>query len=166
MLYQIGDTVLCPLHGAGIIEGLEKRINGAKETEGFIIKIVSTQIKIFIPVASAVTGSVRPLIEVETAQDLIVSFSGLEAIEHSNWNKRYRENMDKILSGDIYEVAKVYKILLKRSRIKSLSAGERKMLQTARQILLSELNVVLKKDISVLEEEIKKDILDDIAIPS
>ena len=163
-MYQVGETVLCPLHGAGIIEKLEKRTNGNKVIEGFLIKIVSTQIKIFIPLTSVDAGSVRPLIKKETAQELIIAFPALEAIEHSNWNKRYRENMDKILSGDIYEVAKVYKILLKRSKIKSLSAGERKMLQTARQILLSELNVVLNKDMAILEEEIKKDIFDEASV--
>ena len=97
-----------------------------------------------IPTANSQAIGIRSVIRPAEAEALIDAIPGLTVEESSNWNKRYRENMVRLKSGDLYEVARVVKGLMFRERRRGLSNGERKMLHTARQILLSEL--VLAED--------------------
>jgi CarD family transcriptional regulator len=106
---------------------------------------------VMIPVINCEEIGVRPIIDSGKAEEIIGALSGIEIDMTQNWNRRYRENMLRIKSGDLIEVAKVVKGLMARDRIRGLSTGERKMLHSAKQILISE--IVLAKSLSYTEVE-------------
>ena len=165
-MYQIGDKIVYPMHGAGVVEAIEEReIMGAKQ-KYYIMKMPIGDMKVMIPMANADEIGVRATISSEQATMVLETFRTCKTDYSSNWNKRYRENMLKIKSGDIIEVCSVVKILMLRDKSKGLSTGERKMLANAKQILISELvlaNNAPKADVeetinSIIQEEYEKSI--------
>ncbi len=151
MTFRVGDRIAHPLHGAGVISGIEKkRINGA-EREYYILNIPGGDMLVMIPVESAAHIGVRPIVKAEEARRIMDALPGIETSMNQNWNKRYRENMIKIRSGDLMEVAAVVKGLMTRDSERGLSTGERKMLHSAKQILISE--IVLSASSSYQEVE-------------
>jgi len=150
-LYCIGDRVAHPLHGAGEIERIEaKKINGMIR-EYYVVKMPVGDMIVMIPKETSDTIGVRPIIDAQEADLVIASISGLEVNMTQNWSRRYRENMKRIKSGDLMEVAAVIKGLVSRETDKGLSTGERKMLHSAKQILISE--IVLSQRVSYEEVE-------------
>ncbi len=138
-MFSIGDRIAHPLHGAGIIESIiAKKIDGT-EREYYVLKLPVGDMLVMIPVSSTAAVGVRPIVSARDAEEIIASFAELEVNMTQNWNKRYRENMEKIKSGDLTEVATVIKGLMLRDTEKGLSTGERKMLHSAKQILISEI---------------------------
>jgi len=149
-MFEIGDKVVYPMHGAGIIEGIEEReILGEKQSY-YILRFPVGDMKVMIPTDNVEQIGIREVISVEEVDKVVEFLSSDQTHMSSNWNKRYRQNMEKIKSGDIYEVAEVVRNLMLRDREKGLSTAERKMLTNARQILISE--IVLSKDAD--EEEV------------
>ncbi len=152
-MFKVGDKVLCPMHGAGYIESI-----GQKETENGNINVYFVRLlgglKLTIPETIADSSHMREIIQKQTAQSVIDGFEALETDFDDNWSKRYKENIERIKSGDAYEVSRVYKYLCLRNVTKGLSAGERKMYQTARQILLSELSMALDADKGDIEKRL------------
>lgn len=142
-MYCIGDKVACPLHGAGIIENIISRSTSSVVTEFFVVRLKGIGLKITIPISSMENSGIRFIIKKNVAKELVDTFHLLEFDYDSNWTKRYRDNMERLKTGDITEIAKVYKSLAERNKIKGLSAGERKMHQQAKQILFSELMLSL-----------------------
>ncbi len=143
-MFNIGDRIAHPLHGAGVIENIEeKRINGVSR-EYYILKLPVGGMTVMIPVDGCDNIGVRPIISPERADEIISAINDIDAEMTSNWNKRYRENMERIKSGNLIEVARVIKGLMERDSAKGLSTGERKMLHSAKQILISE--IVLSQD--------------------
>lgn len=150
MTFNIGDKVVYPMHGAGIIEAIEEReVLGDKHTY-YIMKLPIGEMKVMIPMDNVDGIGLRQIIDDEGITRVFEILRGEKSKMSQNWNRRYRANMEKIKSGDIYEVAEVVRNLAIRDREKGLSTGERKMLDNARQILISEL--VLAQDKS--EEEV------------
>jgi CarD family transcriptional regulator len=146
MEYKIGDRVVYPMHGAGVIEAIEDReILGSKQTY-YIVRIPFGDMQVMIPKHSAAEMGVRDVIDSAEADRVLEEFSSCAAAGDANWNKRYRENMLRIKTGNIYEIVRVVKNLMFRDRRKGLSTGERKMLASAKQILVSEL--VIAKTLS------------------
>lgn len=139
MSYSVGDRIAHPMHGAGIIDGIVTRKIGGKEREYYVISIQSGSMMVMVPVEGCENVGVRPIIGSEEAERILRDIPGIQVSMTTNWNKRYRENMLKIKSGDLMEVAEVIKGLTERDKERGLSTGERKMLQSARQILISEL---------------------------
>ena len=138
-MYSIGDKVVYPMHGAGVIEAIEeKEILGVKQ-KYYVMKMPFGDMKVMIPMANCDEIGIRDIINSTEADKVLNAFNDLELDFNNNWNKRYRENMLKIKSGDIYEVARVVKALMGRDKEKGLSTGERKMLTNAKRILVSEL---------------------------
>ncbi len=144
---------MCPMHGAGIIEQIETRTINGVDQQYYVVSLFLGNIKIMIPVAKE-ASQIRTITHKDHAQHILDALHDLETEQNSNWSKRYRENMDKLKSGDLIETAKVFKSLVLRNKEKTLSAGERKMLHSAKQILMSELMIALDADISDLEREI------------
>lgn len=139
MDYNIGDRIVYPMHGAGVIESIEDReIMGAIQ-KYYIMKMPIGDMKVMIPVANAKEIGIRDVIDKTEADAVIKNFKECSTEMDANWNKRCRENSAKIKSGNIYEVARVVKSLMFRDKTRGLSTGERKMLNNARQILVSEL---------------------------
>ena len=151
MTFQVGDKIAHPLHGAGIIDSLEQRRINGKEREYFVMKLPVGDMRVMIPCEGCTEIGVRPILSADELEKLLESIPCIEINMTSNWNKRFRENMDRIKSGDLMEVAGVIKGLLLREAERGLSTGERKMLHSAKQIILSEL--VLAADCSFEEAE-------------
>ena len=141
-MYKIGDKVVYPMHGAGEIVALEDKEVFGEVKEYYVLNMPIGGMKVSLPVDSVDKIGVRNIITDEEADQLLEDFSNHECDETTNWNKRYRENMEKIKSGSVTRVAFVVKALMIRDRAKGLSTGERKMLSSAKQILLSELILV------------------------
>ena len=151
-MFNVGDKVVYPMHGAGIIEGIEeKNILGEKQNY-YIIKMPG-EVKVMVPTSKASDVGVRDIIDSNTASKVFKVLETSSAEIESNWNKRYRDNMEKMKSGDIYEVADVVRSLSFKQKEKGLSTGEKKMLLNAKQILVSELT---------LAEDLSKDDIEDM----
>ncbi len=159
-MYSIGDKVVYPMHGAGIIEAIEERVVLGKKKSYYIMRISAGDMKVMIPMDTCEDIGVRFVIDKEEAGRVLESFRNYSIEEDSNWNKRHRDNMVKIKSGDIYQVVGVVKELMLRDRQKGLSTSERKMLTSAKQIVVSELvlsNVADKSDIeSILTDTVEQ----------
>jgi len=138
-MFNIGDRVVYPMHGAGVIEAVEEKDVGGATENYYVIKLSMGEMKIMVPVSNVNLVGVREVIGKEEVMKVLDILKSKESLMSSNWNRRYRANMEKIKSGNIYEVAEVVRNLSLREREKGLSTGERKMLENARQILLSEL---------------------------
>lgn len=151
MMYCIGDCIAHPLHGAGIIERIEsKKINGMLR-EYYVVKIPVGNMIVMIPKETSDSIGVRPIVGAQEADSIIAAIAQLEVNMTQNWNRRYRENMMRIKSGDLMEVAAVIKGLASRETDKGLSTGERKMLHSAKQIFISE--IVLSQRVTYEEVE-------------
>ena len=145
-MFKVGDYISHPLHGAGVIEKIEsRRING-KEMYYYVLRIPSGDMTVMVPIDSSESIGVRPIVDSDTAYRVLSSFNDIEVDETSNWNRRYRENMVRLKSGDLFEVARVIKCLVSRETVKGLSTGERKMLRSAKQILISEISLSTEMD--------------------
>ena len=138
-MYNIGDCVVYPMHGAGVIESIEEKKFLSEKQKYYVMKMPIGDMKVMIPVNNIQEIGIRDVIDTETAQSVLTAFEEMTPDMNANWNKRYRENMLRIKSGEILEVASVVKSLMIREKMKGLSTGERKMLSTSRQILVSEL---------------------------
>ncbi len=151
MNFRVGDQIAHPMHGAGIIEGIvSRKINGT-ERDYYVLKLPVGDMLVMVPVGASEEIGVRPIIDEDEAERILSSISSIEINMTQNWNKRYRENMIKIKSGDLMEVASVVKGLMSRESERGLSTGERKMLHSAKQILISE--IVLSASTSYEEVE-------------
>lgn len=153
-MYNIGDKVVYPMHGAGVIEAIEEKEILGKTQKYYIMRMPLGDMKVMIPMQNSDEIGIRDIIDAPEADKVLVSFGEYEIDCTLSWNKRYRENMIKIKSGNIYEVAHVVKALMCRDREKGLSTGERKMLSNAKQILISELVLAKNTLQSDIEQEI------------
>lgn len=150
-MYSVGDKVVYPMHGAGVIESIEeKEILGRKQNY-YVLRMPLGDMKVMIPTQSVKDIGLREVIHSNDVDKVYEILQDQDVNVTNNWNKRYRENMSKIKSGSIYEVADVVRILMKREREKGLSTGEKKMLNSAKQILVSEL--ILAEDLDQMEIE-------------
>lgn len=137
-MFNIGDKVVYPMHGAGVVDSIEEKdILGEKQAY-YILKMPG-EVKVMVPTAKAEQVGVRGIIDKSAAEKVFGVLEANETEMSMNWNKRYRDNMDKMKSGDIYEVADVVRNLSFKQKEKGLSTGEKKMLNNAKQILVSEL---------------------------
>ena len=150
-MFCVGDMIAHPMHGAGVIDSIEERkMNGASRLY-YILKMPTGGMVLMIPTETSDQIGVRPIVDPDTADKLMASIPNICVEMTSNWNRRYRENMQRLKSGDLLEVAHVVKGLVARDVEKGLSTGERKMLLSAKQILISE--IVLSKNLSYEEVE-------------
>ena len=138
-MFQVGDKIVHPMHGAGVIDSIvTKKVNGVVR-DYYILKLPVGGMLVMIPTSNSEEIGVRPVVDKDEADRLIASMPDIEVDMTQNWNRRYRENMMRIKSGDLLEVAKVVKGLMLRDVDRGLSTGERKMLHSAKEILISEL---------------------------
>lgn len=141
-MFKVGDKVVYPMHGAGIIEAIEeKEVLGAHKNY-YILHLPIGGVKLMVPTAGSGSSLLREVISRDEVPKVFEVLQSQEPPPCPNWNRRYRANLDKIKTGDIFEVAEVINSLVSRDKEKGLSTGERKMLESARQILLSELALV------------------------
>jgi len=137
-MFNVGDKIVYPMHGAGTVDSIEEKdILGEKQSY-YILKMPG-EVKVMVPTAKADEIGVRNIID-ESSVDKVFNILEQDETEmEKNWNKRYRDNMEKMKSGSIYEIADVVRNLSFKQKEKGLSTGEKKMLNNAKQILVSEL---------------------------
>ena len=159
-MYEVGDKVVYPMHGAGVIESIEEKEFFGEKIKYYVMKMPLGEMRIMIPVSKAVSIGIRSVIDKSVADMVLDSLEKAnnenDEEETANWNRRYRENMDKIRSGNIFEVAEVVRTLTIRERQKGLSTGDRKMLNSARRILISELVFAENKEPDEIENMINR----------
>jgi len=145
-LFRVGDRVVYPMHGAGVIEAIEEKEILGDIRKYYVMKLPLGEMKVLIPIDNIAQVGLRGVIERAEVPKVFVVLKGEQPELSTNWNRRYRNHLEKIKSGDIYEVAEVVRNLMLRDREKGLSTGESKMLDTARQILISELILVQEQE--------------------
>ena len=146
-MFQVGDKIVHPMHGVGIIDSIvQKKVNGVVR-DYYILKLPVGGMLVMIPTANSEEIGVRPVVKGDEADRVIAAIVDMTP----NWNRRYRENMLRLKSGNLLEVARVVKGLMLREEERGLSTGERKMLHSAKQILISE--IVLSQDASYEDVE-------------
>ena len=141
-MYQEGDKILYPMHGAGIIKKIEKREILGSVKDYYILHVPCGDMKVMIPVDNCDSIGVRPIVSEEEIRAAIEILKQDSTHMIGNWNKRYRENMEKIKTGNIELVAEIVRNLTRIDRENRLSAGEKKMLSNVRKILQSEIMLV------------------------
>ena len=154
-MFKKGDLAVYPAHGVGIIETIEtQEISGCSQ-DFFIIRILDNNMKIMVPTQNVENVGLREIIGQKEVPKLYSILKKRDMIiDNQTWNRRYREYMDKIKTGSVFEVAEVYRDLLMLKEDKDLSFGERKMLDTARSLLVKEISLAKK----VEEKQIEKDL--------
>lgn len=155
-MFHIGDKIVHPMHGAGIVENIVDQKVGDVLRSYYVLKMPLCGMLVMIPTQSTEEIGVRPVIDSKRADEVMESLSKIEIDMTQNWNKRYRENMMRIKSGNLLEVARVVKGLMAREKERGLSTGERKMLHSAKQILISEIVLAKSSDYEEVEERINK----------
>jgi CarD family transcriptional regulator len=141
-MFSIGDRIVYPMHGAGVIEAIEKQQILGEIREYYILRIPVGDMKIMIPCDQTDCIGVREIIDKKQLKGVESALRGDSTDMPGNWNRRYRDNMDKLKTGDLTCVCEVVRNLMRADKVKKLSAGEKKMLSSAKQILVSELILV------------------------
>ena len=154
-MFRIGDKIVHPMHGAGIVDGIvTRKVNGVLR-DYYSLRLPVGDMMVMIPTESCREIGVRAILTGDQVEQILRQIASLEVTLEPNWNHRYRENMLRLKSGDLLEVAKVVKSLMLRESRRGLSTGERKMLHSAKQILISEIGMA--QSISYQEAESRMD---------
>ena len=150
-MFNVGDKIVYPMHGAGTIHAIEKK-NILNEEQDYYIISMPGEVKVMVPTNKAEEIGVRNVIDKNDVSKVLNILEENETEMSDNWNKRYRDNMDKMKSGDIYEVADVVRNLSFKQKEKGLSTGEKKMLNNAKQILVSDLVLAVHVPLAEIEK--------------
>lgn len=143
MTYTVGETVVYPNHGAAVIEDIETRKLKGEEKEYLVLRILAQEdLVVRVPACNLDLVGVRDVIDEKGLAEVFDVLRATAPDEPKNWSRRYKANLEKLHSGDIMKVAEVVRDLWRRDRDRGLSAGEKRMLAKARQILVSELALV------------------------
>ena len=154
-MYKVGDLAVYPAHGVGVIEKIEpQEISGCRQ-DFYVMRILDNNMIIMIPTGNVNTVGLRDIIpQTEVPRLYSILKKRDVTIDNQTWNRRYREYMDKIKTGSVFEVAEVYRDLLILKLDKDLSFGERKMLDTARSLLVKEISLSQ----NIREKQVEKDL--------
>jgi CarD family transcriptional regulator len=145
--FRVGDKVVYPHHGAAIIEDIRKRPDPLGEVMDYLVlRLAYGDLRLEVPVEKADDIGIRDVINDEEVEEVFAVLRKKEARMPTNWSRRFKNHVEKLKSGDIYQVAEVVRNLSIRDKDKGLSAGEKRMLARARQILVSELTFAIGVD--------------------
>jgi CarD family transcriptional regulator len=155
-MFKIGDLAVYPAHGVGIIERIEQRKISDCQEDFFVMRILENNMIIMIPSSNVANVGLRQIIDRKEVPKVfsILKDRDICVGDNQTWNRRYRDYMEKIKSGSVYEVAEVYRDLTNIQHGKDLSFGERKMLDTARSLLIKEISLAK----NMKEEDVERDI--------
>ena len=156
-MFDIGEMAVYPAHGVGVIESIEQRSVGDTEQSFYVMKILNNNMVIMIPTATSTNVGLRSIISSNEVDDVfhILQEKDVE-IGSQTWNRRYREYMEKIKTGSLFEVATVLRDLYLLQEDKDLSYGERKMMDTAKGLLVKELSIAKQTEECQVEEKIEE----------
>ena len=153
--FAVGDKAVYPVHGVAEVVGLENREIGGSQTSVYILKVIETGMRIIVPTTNAVSVGLRELITSKQVKEVYEILKARDIPRDTQtWNRRYREYMEKIKTGSVFEIAEVMRDLSVLRVTKELSFGERKMLDNARGLLLKELALAKNVPEHKIAEEI------------
>ena len=144
-MFRKGDTVVHPEHGAAVIEELRDREFLGEKRKYLVLRVAYGDLTLMVPVDSTEEVGLRQVVSKNEVKKVLKVLTEDESSMAANWSRRFKNNMEKLHSGDPYQVAEVLRNLAIREREKGLSAGEKRMIQKARQILISELSYATGK---------------------
>ena len=153
-MLAVGDKVVYPMHGAGIIEAVEEHEVMGERREYYILTMPCGGMRVMIPLDNVEHVGLREVICETEVDQVFCTLRTASPQPCINWNRRFNINLAKIKSGNIHEVAEVVRNLTIQDRVKKLSTGERRLLDTARQILVSELVLVCRKDAEIIAKRL------------
>ncbi|MBV7294139.1 CarD family transcriptional regulator [Corynebacterium sp. TAE3-ERU16] len=139
MDFKVGDTVVYPHHGAAVIEAIESREIGGEVLDYLVLQIHQSDLTVKVPTKNAELVGVRDVVGEEGLQKVFGVLRETDVEEAGNWSRRYKANQERLASGDVNKVAEVVRDLWRRDQDRGLSAGEKRMLAKARQVLVGEL---------------------------
>ncbi len=157
MVFKVGETVVYPHHGAALIQATELRVVRGEEKLYLVLKVAQGDLTVKVPAENAEIVGVRDVVDQIGLNKVFEVLRAPHTEEPTNWSRRYKANLEKLASGDVNKVAEVVRDLWRRDRERGLSAGEKRMLAKARQILVSELALAEHTD-----EDKAEVILDDV----
>ncbi|MDO4909460.1 MAG: CarD family transcriptional regulator [Corynebacterium sp.] len=146
MDFKVGDTVVYPHHGAAVVEAIEEREIGGEKLEFLVLQIHQSDLTVRVPAKNAEKVGVRDVVGEEGLLKVFSVLRDVDVEETGNWSRRYKANQERLASGDVNQVAEVVRDLWRRDQDRGLSAGEKRMLAKARQILVGELALVANVD--------------------
>lgn len=155
-MFEIGDLIVYPMHGAGEIVDIEEKTILGKAQKYIVIKLSFGDMRLMLPLKKCEEAGLRYIVDGDEIEDVYKILEQESTKMPDNWNKRYRSNMDLLRTGDIYEVAKVYRNLKRLDDEKNLSTGEKKLLHDSKEILISEISLSSGKTYEEVDETIVK----------
>ena len=153
-MFSIGDMIYYPRHGAGIIEGIEEKEVLGEKCKYYVIRIALGDMKVMVPISKTEFHGIRNITSRDRIDDIYNILSGETSCMCKSWSKRYRENEAIIRRGDVFEISELVKNLTVADRGKRLSTGEKRMLENVRQLLVSELMLMLDEPYEKIEEKV------------
>lgn len=156
MMFKVGDSAVYPSHGVAIVKRIEERDVAGKKKSFYVLQVVENSMTIMVPTDNAESVGLREIISDEEVRDVykILKKRNIK-IDQTTWNRRYREYMEKIKTGSVFEIAEVLRNLFLLRHTKDLSFGERKMLDQAKQLLVKEISIAKQTKEEVVEQEIQ-----------
>ena len=155
-IYTVGNKLYYPVHGVAELTSTESRNIGGMDCAIYVLTIVETGLKIMVPTTNAESVGIRALVSDEEINDVYEILQSKDGgTDTQTWNRRHREYMDKIKTGSAFEIAEVLRDLCLLRDKKTLSFGERRMLETARNLLVKEISCAQDKTQNAVEEEIE-----------
>ena len=154
-MFKVGDLAVYPAHGVGVIESIESKVISGTRQEFYIMRILDNEMIIMIPLDNVGHVGLRQVIDAEQVPKIFTILKERQIVpDNQTWNRRYREYMEKIKTGSVFELAEVLRDLFILREDKELSFGERKMLDTARGLLVKEISIAKNMDETQVEEDI------------
>ncbi|WP_039235199.1 CarD family transcriptional regulator [Bacillus thermotolerans] len=150
-MFQIGDNIVYPMHGAGIIEAIEEKEFSGKKQQYYVIKMSISNMQVMIPAHKILSSNIRPVSDILALKHLMHIFHHGESDQLLPWKQRYKINTDKMKTGEIQKGAEVVRDLMRMKKEKALNTSEKRMLEHAHEFLISELEVME----GITEHEIK-----------
>ncbi|MBI2609071.1 MAG: CarD family transcriptional regulator [Deltaproteobacteria bacterium] len=158
-MFKVGDTAVYPAHGVAVVKDIENKMISGKKMQFYILKILDNGMTVMVPKDNAESVGLRQIIakeKVPKVMRILKDKTRNRAYDHLTWNRRYREYMEKIKTGSVYEIAEVLRDLFLLRTDKDLSFGEKRMLETARNLLVKELSLAKKVEETKMEAEIRQ----------
>ncbi|NCN40267.1 CarD family transcriptional regulator [bacterium] len=156
-MFKVGDNAVYPSHGVGVVRGVQEKSIGGKKKYFYILQLLENGSTILIPTNKVKDVGLRSIIAKKDVPKIYSILKTREvAVDNQTWNRRYREYMEKIKTGSVYEIAEVMRDLYRLKSDKDLSFGERKMLDTAKSLLIKELSLAQQVKEEAVENEIRE----------
>jgi CarD family transcriptional regulator len=155
MTFKVGDNAVYPSHGVTVIKKIDERSVGGEKKQFYVLQVLENEMTIMVPTDNAQAVGLRPIIGKKEITNVYKILNQKDVkVDNTTWNRRYRECMEKIRTGSVYEIAEVLRNLYILKHNKDLSFGERKMLDTAKQLLVKEISIAKKIDEQTIEAEL------------